>query len=366
MGNLKYHLISNDDQTFITVFVPGSQPLAADNTHANFEQIVAGALAGDEKVVDLFDLAKTAAARFDALKFENLAGSERVTVSGGRVYLDGDEVDNSLTKQIVRFIKEGEDFAPLVRFFEKVQQNPNEHSRNQLFDWLNADDFTITDDGDIMGYKGVQPTDNGFQSISSGRAIVNGEVKEGRIPQNIGDVVEMPRSDVAHDPAVACHTGLHVGTYDYASGFAQGALLEVHVNPRDVVSVPSDCNAQKMRVCRYTVVDTLEGRINTSVRHTSTWADDDWGDGEGDETCWDCGEYLEDCVCEDYVGDETPDEPSVKQGQVYRDTDPRRNGRTLTVESVDEDNGVAFTRSSSGLRRTVSLDRLTSHNYEFK
>jgi hypothetical protein len=65
----------------------------------------------------------------------------------------------------------------------------------------------------------------------------------------------MPRSDVQHDPARSCHTGLHVGTYEYAHSYADAALLTVLVNPRDVVSVPTACGATKMRVCRYVVSD---------------------------------------------------------------------------------------------------------------
>ena len=65
----------------------------------------------------------------------------------------------------------------------------------------------------------------------------------------------MPRGEVQHDPESGCSTGLHVGTYAYAQGYARAALLTVHVNPRDVVSVPTDCDAEKMRVCRYVVSD---------------------------------------------------------------------------------------------------------------
>jgi hypothetical protein len=99
----------------------------------------------------------------------------------------------------------------------------------------------------------------------------------------------MPRDQVQFDPGVGCHTGLHVGTFEYAAGFAQGALLEVVVNPRDVVSVPTDCGAQKMRTCRYTVVGLLEQRLDSPLRVYDQAADEDyldgagWGDFEDDE-----------------------------------------------------------------------------------
>ena len=34
--------------------------------------------------------------------------------------------------------------------------------------------------------------------------------------------------------------------------------MVVEINPKHVVSVPLDCNEQKVRVCQYTVVDELD------------------------------------------------------------------------------------------------------------
>jgi len=295
---MQYSLVGNEDGTSnITVFARGRVELA-HSSHPNFERIVLGVLDDDESVLELFDVSLTVATRFDNL-------SERVSVANGRVYFDGVEVDNALTSQILRFLDEDvEDWYPLVNFFENVQQNPQEYSREQLFSWLDKRDFTITPGGMIVGYKGVKKNDDGtFTSISTGTAIVDGESKTGAIPNEIGSEVTMPRDQVAFDPSTGCSTGLHVGTYEYANGFADGALLEVHVNPRDVVSVPEDSSFQKMRVCRYRVVNVIDAPHTLSV--VSDWYDDseDVYDTE-DETCPDCGCYLDrnyfcDC-CDSY------------------------------------------------------------------
>lgn len=274
--SLQFTLIGNEDgESNIVVFIPGNAPLVAHSSHPNFEAILDGARDGDESVADLFDVAQTAAQKFERL-------SERVTTAHGRLYLDGVEVDNTLATQVLRFIENGvEDWRPLVAFFENVQANPLEHSREQLYTWLANRDFTITRDGMIVGYKGVRKTSDGsFESISRGKAIVDGEVKSGAIPNKIGSVIEMPRDEVAHDPATGCSTGLHVGTYEYANGFAQGALLEVHVNPRDVVSVPTDCEWAKVRTCRYVVVDTIDQPYTEPVRPYDYEEDEDleWGE----------------------------------------------------------------------------------------
>lgn len=275
---LRYSIISDDEKSYVSLVHEG-QIHTADSEHPNFRTIVDAILADDESVVDLFDVE-----RFVSKSFERL--SDRVSVSGGRVYLDGDEVDNSLTQQIRRFLDEGQDFRPLVNFFENIVQNPQPESREHLYRWLNARDFTITEDGMIAGYKGVRGIVGGYESIHSGSAIVDGIVKNGHIPNNPGSVIEMPRSEVAFDPREACSTGLHVGTYDYARDFGW-VVLEVHVNPRDVVSVPADHDDTKMRVCRYTVVCVVEQKYDSALRPGDTVTVDDEYE-ECDGFC-DCG-----------------------------------------------------------------------------
>lgn len=273
---LSYTLVGDGEDANVVVFIPGRSPLVAHSSHPRFEDIVQGARDGDESVADLFDIAETVAERFEPL-------SERVTVANGRVYFDGDEVPGTISDHIVRFLDEGvSDWKPLVRFLENVGQNPEPHSRAMLYDWLRAERFTITDAGMIVGYKGVRSDGT---SIHSGRAIVDGAVVSGHIPNAVGSVVSMPRESVTFDPASGCNVGLHVGTYGYANGFAQGLLLEVHVHPRDVVSVPTDCGAAKMRVSRYVVAGTISAPYSSAIRWTDEgdeYDSDEWSDGDED------------------------------------------------------------------------------------
>lgn len=351
---MQYTLIKTEEGTsVVTVFVPGRKPEVAESSHPNFDRIVAGALAGDDGVIDLFDIATSAGLRFEAL-------SDRVSHANGRLYLDNEEVDNSLAKQVIRFLDEGKDFMPLVNFFENVQANPNEHSREQLFSWLDARDFTITDDGYIVGYKGVNVLPDGsYVSVSKGKAIVDGVVHNGQIPNPLGATVEMPRSEVHHDPKAGCSTGLHVGSWDYASTFAQ-VTLEVEVNPRDVVSVPTESSWAKVRVCRYTVVDVIDAPYTSALRDVAVEALDessdlDWGEQEDDDDL-DEGGFIRPNLVKD-VG--------VYRGDQFVDNDSRRGGRFVTVENVDADNGTAECRSSStGKLTTIAIDRLLSKKYD--
>lgn len=302
MSEVKYNLIDVNGTGNITV-VFDDEMYTANSEHPNWEKIVAGALAKDENVVTLFDTAKEIAKKFERL-------SERVTISGGHVFFDGEEIDDSLTKQIIRVLDEGiEDVKPLVNFFEKVATNPLEHSRTQLYRFLSSHDITLHEDGDIILYKGVKSDGNGgWTSIHAGPAIVNDESVNGLVPQPLNGVVEMARSAVQHDPAVACHTGLHAGTFEYARSFSSGNVIKVKVNPRDVVSVPNDHSDQKVRVCRYTV---LSVEIVPAVM-TSVYAAPDIEDEDDDELfcdyCFEEGHDIDDCdVDEDDIDDEDDD-----------------------------------------------------------
>ena len=253
---LKYNIVQNDgEQSSVTVFIPGKDPLVATREHPKFDQIVREVSQQRPDLTDtfvsglegLFDESRKLAEHFNRL-------SDRISVGAGRVYFDMMPVDNAITAEILRYVSAGlDDYKPLVNFMEKIETNPLEHSRQNLFRWLEKHDFAIAPDGDFYAYKGLG---TGWLSSNSGRAIVNGEVHQGRIPNRPGSVIEMPRNEVQHDPRHGCSTGLHVANWMFAKDFARGGgVVKVKVNPRDVVSVPTESNDDKMRVCRYVVIE---------------------------------------------------------------------------------------------------------------
>lgn len=263
---IKYNITENDgDASSVMAFMPNGDTLVATNEHPKFKAILDALNSGvddEEKIRDLFDLGHAIQRAFKHL-------SERVMIQNNIIYFDGEPQRSSLADAIIRFYYEGSPFEPLVLFMEKVKTNPNEHSREQLFDWMQKQHFGISETGDIVAFKGVnsrggEADDEVFRSVHAGEAWVNGVLHTGQIPTQPGTVVEMPRNKVNHNPREGCSTGLHAGTHSYASSFAP-VLLRVSINPRDVVSVPTDCNGDKMRVCRYKVL----GRTNRSERDTS-------------------------------------------------------------------------------------------------
>ena len=255
----------------LTAVVPGS--------HTRFAELLSYLRDHDDHdlrhVRELLDAGGTLAAELRRL-------SERVTYDGTSLLFDGDLIDTSLSRHIVRMIRAGDHrYQGWVRFMENLAANPSKKSRRHLYTWLAGRDFSITPDGCLLAYKGVQ-ADEHNSSVHPGRATVNGTVHHGHIPNPVGATVEMPRSGVNADRDAGCSTGLHAGTHGYASTFGQRMLL-VSINPRDVVSVPRDCEFQKLRCCRYTVLDVQD---RTAPVTTPSYGD---FPGEGDQDndhCW--------------------------------------------------------------------------------
>ena len=186
--------------------------------------------------------------------------SERVRTDGRNVYFDGDIIRTEIANHIIRMVEENDPkLRSVVKFLEKVSQNPSAESRESLYRWLQDREFTLTADGDFIAYKGVAINDDGVSiSRNSGNAIVDGVPFRGYVPNREGSVIEIPRSQVDPDTNEGCSTGLHAGTWDYAHRFARGRTLKVQINPRDVVAVPAHARFQKLRVCRYLVLEETD------------------------------------------------------------------------------------------------------------
>lgn len=257
---MQFQLVRREGSANITVVVDGDL-YVADEQHPSFNEIVEKAIAGDESVVDLFDLSPKAAAFFADL-------SDKVRVANSRVYVGDEEVDGAYADQILQFVENGlEDEAePLVNFLEKVYTNTTPEVRDNLSRWLGAEEFTILPNGNILGYRGLNAD---YTSKHAGPGIVNGVRVNGHHDNSVGNVVEMDSHLVVNDASNGCASGLHVGTYAYASSWAGpgGVVVSVEVDPAHVRSVPFDCDSQKMRVFKFVVRDTITQKVDERVSH---------------------------------------------------------------------------------------------------
>jgi len=162
----------------------------------------------------------------------------------GIVKINGKETHGIITDYIVEYWKKSLPYEALVKFWENIQQNPSQQSKDHLFLFLKANKMPITPDGCFLAYKRVK-YDNEKNLV---------DCYSGTFCNNVGAKVVMDRKSVNPDRHDTCSHGLHVAAFQYMAAYSGDVIVEVKVNPKDVVAVPSDYNDQKMRVCEYEVV----------------------------------------------------------------------------------------------------------------
>jgi hypothetical protein len=137
----------------------------------------------------------------------------------------------------------------------------------------------LTPSGNFLAYKSVNENYKDWFS--------------GKFSNTVGSEHTMARNDVCDDPDLGCSYGFHVGTLGYATEFNRGAnrLMIVEVDPSDVVSVPHDCQNQKLRTAKYKVVGEFEKPLAND--YSSQYNNDEDEDEDND----DCG--FPDCDCDD-------------------------------------------------------------------
>lgn len=217
------------DDGFATV-IDGA-PRLVRRDHPKFDLLLECVHSGDkEKFEENFTVEKAVGYHY--------RGTD-VKVKDGKVFFDGEEVHSAVVNKIIDFLEKDIDPEFMVKFLVNLVENPSYNSREQLYRFLEHAGMPITDDGCFLAYKGVT---NDLKDCHT-RSIDNSP----------GQIVSMARSDVDDNPSNHCSSGLHAGTFDYASGFGVRIVL-VKINPKDCVSVPNDHGASKLRTCRYEVI----------------------------------------------------------------------------------------------------------------
>jgi len=251
--------------------------------HTNYKMILeALPTANEDELLDLVDLEKAVANFSDGL----------VEVKNGKVLFEGEEVHGSISQRILEFMKKGLPFQPLVNFLNNLMSNPSMQSQKELYDFLEHEHLPITEDGHFLAYKAVRS--NYMDKY------------KGVFDNHVGNVCEMRRAKVDDNRSVGCSNGLHAGALNYVASYgsveSNDRIVIVKINPADVVSVPSDCNCEKLRTCRYEVVGEYQGELLKPL-YKSEFGEDDYHEDEGslydeyDEDYWD--QYDDDYDDED-------------------------------------------------------------------
>ena len=230
--------------------------------HINYKMILeALPTASADELLDIVDVEKAVSAFSDGL----------VEIKNGKVLYEGEEVHGSISKRILEFMSKGLPFYPLVNFLHNLMENPSMQSQKELYDFLEHEHLPITEDGHFLAYKAVR---SDFK-----------DKYRGVFDNSVGQVVKMQRAKVDDDRARGCSDGLHAGALNYVASYGNvdsgDRIVIVKINPRDVVSVPSDCNCEKLRTCRYEVVGEYQGELLKPL-YAATFTEDDYADDEED------------------------------------------------------------------------------------
>lgn len=238
MKTLTAHILTDES---LTAVIDG-EVFTMSNAHPSFSEAQVALADGDiDGLFDLFNVAQTIVNKMDAV----VSGALKIV--GGTLSYKGSPIHNYVTDKIFEFMQGGYPFQPLVNFLEKLLANPSRRAIEELYKFLEHKHLPICEDGDFLAYKGVG---HDYRDLYSGKFF-----------NHVGAVLEMPRNAVCDDADVGCSYGFHAGSYEYAKDYAggRGKLVIVKINPADVVSVPKDCDCQKLRTSRYEVVKDFDG-----------------------------------------------------------------------------------------------------------
>jgi len=300
----------------LTLVMENKQHTLNADTHPNFDKILDAIRSDDQdRVRELVDLTRAVANYSNGF----------LEVKDGDVYWDGKPFHNSLSSRLLEMMKADLPIEPLVEFMHNLKLNPSKRSVDELYGFLENNSLPITSDGHFLAYKKVRED---YKDIYSGT-----------MDNSVGKIVEMVRNEVDEDKDRTCSTGLHFCSLAYLPHFGwsnDNRVVIVKINPRDVVSIPSDYDNAKGRACRYEVVGehTAEGyerntteAFNTVVFDFEPFADyDDADDDIGPD--WDRG-----------YGDYDEDLDDYGPREVYRDSQGRYrfadNGRYASREDYE-------------------------------
>jgi len=277
------------------MFVDGNLTVVLNNKsfqvlpdHLNYKMILeALPSATSDELLEMIDIEKAVATFSDGL----------VEIKNGQVTYEGEVVHGSISKRILEFMSKGLPFQPLVNFLNNLMENPSMQSQKELYDFLEHEHLPITEDGYFLAYKAVRS-----DYMDKYRGVFD---------NHVGNVCEMTRSKVDDDRGRGCSNGLHAGALNYVAGYGSlengDKIVIVKINPADVVSVPSDCNYEKLRTCRYEVVGEYQGELLKPL-YSSVFSEDDYEDEDEDyDNDYDWG-WNEDDDEEAYAEDDEDDE----------------------------------------------------------
>lgn len=215
--------------------------------------------------------------------------TEDIIYYDGVISYRGNVLKNALVDKIIQMINDGyKNLTPMVNFLTNLMENPSKRAIDELYTFLEKARLPITEDGHFIAYKKVR---GDFKDIYTGT-----------IDNSVGQKPSMPRYMVDDDKDNTCSQGLHFCSKEYLPHFGvspSNQVVLLKINPRDVVSIPSDYNHTKGRCSCYEVIDQYID--DTLLENISVYGCCDCDDEEYDDTeyCDWCGNEMDKCICDD-------------------------------------------------------------------
>lgn len=289
-----------------------------DHRHANE---IMEALDAEDKV--------TVRHYLDAKRQISVETQGRIGFDGHALTFDGEEIHNAIVDRLHFLWSNGLPYTALLRFMDRLMDNPSNRAVNELYRFLEACELPITRDGYFLAYKRVR---DDFTDIHSGK-----------FDNSVGAKPRVRRNEVDEDSTRTCSHGLHVCSASYLPHFGSwmsNRVVVVKVDPQDVVAVPEDYDNAKMRVCGYEVIDdvtdqftNLGGAESILPRHFSDHGECD--EVEDIEDIWNA-EYDLESLEERLVDDEVIDDEYIVSGTTSAGPSSHATNMTLIEAQVRE------------------------------
>jgi hypothetical protein len=317
----------------LTIFWDG-KPYTLRKENVNFELAKKALLdARYDDLGDLLDIKKS---------IENFVQGD-IEVKDEVVYYKGHRLHGVVVDKLLDMLRSGmKDSTPITNFITRLQANPSANSVAELYTFLGYKSLPTTPEGKVLGYKGVQ-SDYWSSTGNADTIVVQGQTNERhQILNEVGATIEVARRCVDDNKDNHCSFGLHVGSFDYASDWSghDGKLLLVEFDPADAVSVPTDCNFQKLRVSKYNVIADITDQKK-----------------ELDKPVYEANKPIYNEVSDDYVDDERDDydeEDDYEDDYDYVDEeDDYEEDEDLDLDLVTTYNVYIGNRLNSGQKVTL-------------
>ena len=269
-------------------FIANGKQYQVTKDHESYTKVLQGLVdnLSESELVEIVDKSES------LKKFLCTNSNAYLSVEGSTVSFTDEDgsveaLDGVLVETLLDIVKQNLPVQGLVNFVKKCMDNPDYQiiAESGLFEFLSHRNMPICEDGDFLAYKAVT---NDYKDKYTNS-----------YDNSVGSVVKEKRRRVNSDRNVGCSSGLHAGTYSYASGFARSddKVVIVKINPKNVVSIPKDSNCQKLRCCEYMVVQDCTGIMDfTLAKDSGEQLSNNVEEEDGQYDWW---EYEEDDTWED-------------------------------------------------------------------